>query len=99
MRDLPENLYLEKNGIVYDLDKLGFIERPFNLRNKFGWTLSIAKDEQPIFFCRRRKRMSGSKQVVDYIYRFCVGKILNNGNKEKHWLSPEGLYIEPNLEP
>lgn len=98
MRDVPASLFLEKNGIAYSLDKLGFLERPFSFKNKYGFSLNITINDQPIFFGRRRKRVTGVEEIFDYIYRFCIGKINNLGKTEKHWFSPEGCYIEQNLE-
>ena len=46
---------LSKGGIIFPLEKLGFIERPFFFRLLDGRLFFVGENEQPLFFTRKRK--------------------------------------------
>lgn len=90
---MQEVIYLVKNGISYSIQKLGFIERPFSFVTTFGKEFRVEKDEQPIFFARKRMRVSGKGFVKkQYIHRFCVGVKRTDGSEEKNWIFPDGSF-------
>jgi len=86
-------IYLKKNGIAFPLEKLGFIERPFQFCLKDGHEWTVYADEQPIYFARKRMRVSSKGTIKrQYIHRYCVGTKDKNGVVNKHWVYPDGTY-------
>lgn len=84
---------LIKNGIVFPIEKLGFIERPFSFLLRDGKEFKVGINEQPIYFTRKRMVVSGKGKVKrHYIHRFCVGVKRSDGSEEKNWIFPDGTY-------
>ncbi len=95
---------LVKNGLVFPIEKLGYIERPFAFKiadSRLGFPnqFNVGVDEQPVYFARKRMRVKGGKVVEHYIHRYCVGVRRNDGSVEKHWINPDGSYDCLNTEP
>lgn len=95
---------LVKNGLVFPIERLGYIERPFSFKisdERLGFPnqFLVKEDEQPIYFKRMRMKMKGNKMVDRYVHRFCVGVRRSDGLVEKHWIMPSGEYDCLNTEP
>jgi len=86
-------IHLIKNGIVFPIEKLGLIDLPFSFRLPDGKEFLVKEDEQPLFFARKRMRVSGNGKVKSqYIHRYCVGSNKNDGTQEKNWIFPDGTF-------
>jgi len=86
-------IMLIKNGIAYPIEKLGFIDRPFAFLLPDGKQFQIQTNEQPIFFVRKRARISGDgKMKENYIHRYCIGKKTEQGTTHKNWIYPNGKF-------
>lgn len=98
-----------KNGVVLPMESLQFVEAPFNfvISGKGKCNLDgseikefpIDAEDKVVYFQRKRMKISKGKVVAHYVYRICIGRIRPDGKDERHWISPDGDYIEPNLEP
>lgn len=98
-----------KNGVVLPMDSLQYVEAPFSFlisgRGKMELNgaeireFSVEEGDKVVYFQRKRMKISKGKVVAHFVYRICIGRIRSNGNDERHWISPTGDYIEPNLEP
>lgn len=95
---------LEKNGLIYSVEKLGSLQRPFifvipdkriSVPNKF----LVNENDQPIFFARKRMRVRGGKVLEHFVYRYCIGVRHADGNCEKFWIMPNGDFDGLNNEP
>lgn len=86
-------LCLSKDGIIFPLEKLGFIENPFVFLIRDGSVFRVEKDEQPIFFVRKRLRVFGKTgSQFQYVHRYCVGVKRADGSQEKNWIFPDGSF-------
>lgn len=97
-----------KNQLVLPLESLQHVEAPFSFlisgRGKVDKGLEVREfqvepGDRVIYFQRKRMRISKGKVVAHYVYRICIGRIRPDGTDERHWLSPDGDYLEPNVEP
>lgn len=84
---------LSKGGIIHPLEKLGFIKRPFFFRLRDARVFPVGENERPIFFVRKRIRVSSKKGVKShYVHRYCVGVKRADGSQEKNWIFPDGSF-------
>lgn len=98
-----------KNNVLLPVESLQYVEAPFsflisgtgkmNLSGVEIREFSVEAGETPVYFQRKRMKISKGKVIAHFIYRICIGKICPDGTNERHWLSPTGDYIEPNFEP
>lgn len=101
---MKDPICLVKNGLVYPIENLGLIERPFAFRiaeDRLGVPnqFQVSSEEQPIYFARRRMRVKKGQIVERYVHLYCVGVRRKDGSTEKHWVTPRGEYAGLNLEP
>ena len=92
-------IQLIKNGVVIPIQGLSYIEPPFDFVCKDGYKLSVVQGEKAIYFQRKRMKISKGKVVAHFVHRICIGVLHANGLDDKHWISPDGIYQEVNLEP
>lgn len=97
-----------KNSVVLPMDSLQYVEAPFQFlisgQGKLGLDgsevreFSVESGDRVVYFQRKRMKISNGKVVAHFVYRICIGRIKADGTDERHWISPTGDYIEPNLE-
>lgn len=98
-----------KDGLVLPIESLKDVKAPFNFRisGKGFFDLDgsekkefhVVPGDQVVYFQRKRMRIHRGRVVANFIYRICIGVIKLDGTDIRHWISPDGDYIEPNLEP
>lgn len=97
-----------KNQLVLPLESLQHVEAPFSFliagRGRIVNGVEVREfDVEPgdkvFYFQRKRMRLSKGIVVAHYVYRICIGRVRADGTDDRHWISPDGDYIEPNVEP
>lgn len=106
---VKQPVFVSKNGVVLPLESLQYIDAPFSFvitgKGKFSIDgierreFEVVPGDRVVYFQRKRARISQGKVVANFVYRICIGRIRPDGTDERHWVSPTGDYIEPNLEP
>jgi len=88
-----KNLYIIKNGLAYDIEKLYDMTKPFSFKCLNEKVIDIQESDTPIFFARKRMKVSSKGKIKEsYIHRYCVGKKDSLGKEDKHWLFADGRY-------
>jgi len=88
-----EPITLIKNGITHSIERLQELPKPFSFLLADGKQISVDINEQPIFFARKRMRMSSQGKIKEhFIHRFCVGTKTETGETYKHWVFPNGSF-------
>ena len=87
-----------KNGIILPVESLEHIEAPFQFVVK-DKLLAVEPGDRVCYFQRRRMRIHKGQVTQNFIYKICVGSIKADGTNDRHWFSPTGDYLEPNVEP
>jgi hypothetical protein len=84
---------LVKNGIAFPLERMYQLEKPFSFQTVDGKSFEVAVDQDPVYFLRKRMRVSGKGQVKEhYIHRICVGAKTRDGEIQKNWVFPDGNF-------